>query len=97
MGYTLIDADIKNETDLIHALRSETAVSSGGEQYMFTTKQRIGRMNDILVYSFWFYNKFLALYKRHKRRTELLTHNLYGYASARRHFLQKYRTSARRS
>ncbi len=93
MGYTMIDAEIKDETDLIHALRSETAVSSGGERYMFTTKQRIGRMNDVLVYSFWFYNKFLALYKRHKRQVELKENNLYGYRSARRHFFLKRRAS----
>lgn len=89
MGYTAIDADITDETSLIHALRSETAVSSGGEQYMFTTKQRIGRVNDILIYSFWFYNKFLALYKRHKRKTELRINNLHEYSSKRRHFLRK--------
>ena len=71
MGYTLIDAEIKNETDLIHALRSDTAISSGGERYMFTTKQRIGKINNVLVYSFWVYNKFLALYKGHKRKTLL--------------------------
>lgn len=78
MGYTMIDAEIKNETDLIHALRSDVAISSGGEQYMFTTKQKIGRMNDILVCSFWFYNKFLALYKRHKRKVELKENKLFS-------------------
>lgn len=71
MGYTLIGADIKDETDLIHALRSDTAISSGGERYMFTTKQKIGRINNVLVYSFWVYNKFLALYKGHKRKAQL--------------------------
>lgn len=71
LGYTLIDADIKNETDFIHAIRSDVAISSGGEQYRYTTKQKIGRINDLLVYSFWFYNKLLALYRRHKRKGAL--------------------------
>lgn len=91
MGYTMIDAEIKNETDLIHALRSDVAISSGGEQYMFTTKQKIGRMNDILVCSFWFYNKFLALYKRHKRKVELKGNKLYNYPFGRKHFFKKQR------
>lgn len=93
MGYTMIEAEITDETSLIHALRSETSVSSGGEQYMFTTKQRIGRINDILIYSFWFYNKFLALYKRHKRKTELKVNNLYRYSPRRRLFLKKRRSA----
>lgn len=93
MGYTMIEAEITDETSLIHALRSETSVSSGGEQYMFTTKQRIGRINDILIYSFWFYNKFLALYKHHKRKTELKVNNLYRYSPRRRLFLKKRRSA----
>lgn len=80
LGYTLIDADIKNETDLIHAIRSDVTITSGGERYMFTTKQKIGRINDILVYSFWFYNKLLALFRQHKRKLELLENHLYIYA-----------------
>lgn len=93
MGYTMIEAEITDETSLIHALRSETSVSSGGEQYLFTTKQRIGRINDILIYSFWFYNKFLALYKHHKRKTELKVNNLYRYSPRRRLFLKKRRSA----
>lgn len=75
-GYTMIEAVIKNETDFIHALRSDVAIFSGGERYMFTTKQKIGKINNVLVYSFWFYNKFLALFKRHKRNMELLKNHL---------------------
>lgn len=78
-GYTIIDADIKNETDLIHAFRSESAITADGERYLHTTKQKIGRINDLLIYSFWFYNKFLALFRRHKRKLELLENHLYIY------------------
>lgn len=84
-GYTMIDAEIRNETDLIHALLSEVKITSGGERYMFTTKQRIGRINNLLVYSFWFYNKFLALFRRHKRKIELLENHLYAYMPKRNH------------
>lgn len=93
MGYTVIDSEIKNETDLIHAIRSDTAISSGGEPYMFTTKQKIGRINNVLVYSFWLYNKFLALYKRHKRKTELKENKLYQYSSGHKRFRRKWHIS----
>lgn len=89
LGYTIIDADIKTETDLIHALRSDVSVVSGGEYYHFTTKQKIGKANDLLVYSFWFYNKLLALYRRRRRRLQLLEHNLYPYLPKHRHHEKK--------
>ncbi|NLL77524.1 MAG: PHP domain-containing protein [Clostridiales bacterium] len=88
-GYTMIEAEIKNETDLIHALRSDVAITSGGEQYMFTTKQRIGRMNNVLIYSFWFYNKFLALYKKNSRNMELLKNHLYEYVPSHKEWKYK--------
>lgn len=81
LGYTMIDSEIKNEDDLIHALLSDVTITTGGERYMRTTKQKIGKINNVLVYSFWFYNKFLALFRRHKRRLELLENDLYDYVS----------------
>lgn len=83
-GYTMIDADVKNETDLIHAIRSDVSITANGRRYLHTTKQKIGRVNALLVYSFWFYNKFLALFRRHKRKLELLENGLYQYVPKRR-------------
>lgn len=85
LGFTEIEADIKTETGLIHALTSEVSIISGGERYMHTTKQKIGRINNLLVYSFWFYNKFLALFRHHKRKLELLENHLYPYVPRRSH------------
>ena len=78
LGYTQIDASVLNETDLIVSFLSDTAISAGGEQYMYTIKQKIGKMNNILVYSFWFYNKFLALYRHNKRKLAFLENQLYS-------------------
>ncbi len=78
-GYTMIDADIKDETDLIYAILSDVGITTGGERYRFTTKQKIGKINNVLVYSFWFYNKFLALYRQHKRKHELSENHLQPY------------------
>lgn len=88
-GYTMIDAPVSNETDLIHAILSEVKITSGGERYMHTTKQKIGRINHLLVYSFWFYNKLLALFRRHKRKIELLQNHLYVYMPKNRNHERK--------
>ncbi len=71
MGYTLIDAMIKDETDFIQALRSGASISSGGAYYQHTTKQKIGKANHLLLYSFWFYNRLSALRRAHKRNRRL--------------------------
>lgn len=83
LGYTEIDAVVKNEDDLIHAMRSDVKITAGGEPYLFTTKQRIGKANSLLVYAFWLYNRALALFRRHKRRLELLENHLYAYTPKR--------------
>ncbi len=85
LGYTVIDADIKDECDLIHAILSDVDITTGGERYRFTTKQKIGKINNVLVYSFWFYNKFLALYRQHKRKHELSENHLQAYTFRRKH------------
>ncbi len=77
LGYTEIDAEIKDETDLIAAIHDEVTVKAEGFYYTKTTKQKIGKLNNVLVYSFWFYNKGLALLKKRKRDLELLRTN-YG-------------------
>lgn len=75
LGYTEIDADIKDEDDLIQAVYNHATISAGGSYYPNTTKQKIGRLNNVLIYSFWFYNKGLALLKKRKRNLELLRTN----------------------
>ncbi len=84
-GYTMIDADIRCETDLIHAIRSDTAIHADGRRYLHTTKQKIGKANNLLVYSFWFYNKFSALFRGHKRKLELIENHLYVYVPRHGH------------
>lgn len=72
LAYTQIDAVIEDETDLIDAIRNDAPISAGGVYYQRTTKQKIGKLNNVLVYSFWFYNKGLAILKQRKRKIELL-------------------------
>lgn len=71
-GYTILQEDISSETELIDYIHSKKATMIGGRHYRHTTKAKLGRVNAVLVYSFWVYNKFLALARRKARNLELM-------------------------
>lgn len=75
-GYTIFQNPILSETDLINYVLSGRPTRVGGRHYEHTTKSRLGRMNDLLVYSFWVYNRFLALTRRKARNLELIENHL---------------------
>ena len=76
LGYTIFQNNIQNESDLIRYVRSKKATRVGGKHYEHTTKSKLGRANDLLVYSFWVYNRLLALAKRKARNLELVENNI---------------------
>ena len=71
LSYTILDEDIRTEDDLIAYIKAGKHTEVGGEQYMGTIKERIGRFNKILVVGFFPYNKVGALKHRRKRKSEL--------------------------
>ncbi len=71
LGYTILPETITNESELIQYIKDSEPVISGGSHYFHTTKQKLGKMNKVLVYSFWFYNKFLAAFRSKARNLEL--------------------------
>lgn len=71
LGYTILQEDITCETDLIDYIRSGKPTIVGGKHYEYTTKAKLGKINNVLVYSFWFYNKGLALLRSRARKLEL--------------------------
>ena len=75
LGYTEIASAITCETDLIDAVRHKEGISAGGTYYTKTTKQKIGFFNHFLVLGFFFYNKFCAGFRVHKRHLALQQHN----------------------
>lgn len=75
-GYTILQENIGNETDLINYIRSGKPTLAGGIHYEHTTKAKLGRVNKVLVYSFWFYNKAMALLRRKARNLELVEHQI---------------------
>lgn len=70
MAYTELPKDVSTEMELISLLKkvSMEEVTASGFLYTKTTKDKIGKVNKVLVYSFWFYNKFGELVRRNKRK-----------------------------
>lgn len=66
------------ESDLINEIRERSVKSCGGERYYGTTKDRIGRVNEVLLYSFWLYNKVGALIKKNRRNRWLKVFGVVG-------------------
>lgn len=73
LGYTEFAEPVTCESDLIRLVKTKgmEGCGCGGEYYTHTTKERIGRANDILVQSFWFYNRLGSMVRHRKRLTEL--------------------------
>ena len=68
MAYTELPEYVTCETELISLIRRKVPIEAGGTLYGKTTKDKMGKANKLLVYSFWFYNKAGELSKRRKRR-----------------------------
>lgn len=73
LGYTDFRGRITCESDLIRQVRElgREACVCGGEYYAHTTKSRIGRVNNVLVGSFWCYNRLASMMRHGKRKREL--------------------------
>lgn len=73
LGFTDFCGDISCESDLIRLLerKGREACACGGEYYQGTTKEKIGKANNILVQSFWLYNRLGSMLRHRKRIMEL--------------------------
>ncbi len=73
LGFTEFPDAITCESDLIGLVREKGCQVSvcGGEYYDRTTKNRIGKINCVLVQSFWLYNHLGSIWRRRKRKIEL--------------------------
>ena len=69
-AYTILPEDVTCETELISLIHKKNKFEVGGVFYDKTTKDRIGKINKLLVYSFWVYNKSGELIKRHGRTSK---------------------------
>ena len=70
-AYTCFESDIRTETDLINYITAGNPTVTGGYYYHGTTREKIGKINGLLILSFWFYNKGSGLLRKRKRSTAL--------------------------
>ncbi len=75
MAYTKFPERVTCETDLIELIRKKANFEVGGILYNKTLKDRLGKANKILVYSFWIYNRTGELIKRRARRRKSVLEN----------------------
>ena len=73
--YTDLPERVTCETELISLIRKKVPLEVGGMLYNKTTKEKLGKANKILVYSFWIYNKTGGLIKRSKRKRKSMLEN----------------------
>lgn len=92
LGYTILQEDITCETDLINYILSGKPTMVGGRHYTHTTKAKLGKANKVLVYSFWIYNKALALLRRKARNLELVENHIIDSIRANRRVKSHYIT-----
>lgn len=92
LGYTILQEDIASETDLINYILSGKTTMVGGRHYTHTTKAKLGKINNILVYSFWVYNKTLALLRRKARNLELVENHIIDSIRANQRIKSRYTT-----
>lgn len=71
LAYTEFPNPIETELDLIMQIRNKEPIAAEGEFYTKTTKDKIGKANKLLVYSFWFYNRGGALLRMHSRKNKI--------------------------
>lgn len=72
---TEIDANIKNENDLIRYIKNGNKPTISGKRWIGTIKDHLGPFNKFLVYGFFFYNKYGALKDFHGRKKEIKLFN----------------------
>lgn len=71
MAYTEFPHPIRTELDLIMQIRDKEAIKAEGDYYTRTTKDKIGKINKLLITSFWFYNRGGALLKKRMRKNRI--------------------------
>jgi len=71
LAYTILDTFVKTENELIEYIKSGGKTLCGGEKYLGTIKEHLGKWNKLLVYGFWPYNKAGAIWHFRRRLKEL--------------------------
>ncbi len=71
LAYTELPDYIDRESTLINFIKRGGKTDCGGQYYRGTVKEKIGIWNNVLVQSFWVYNRFSGLVRKPSRRMAL--------------------------
>ncbi len=71
MAYSEFPESVRSEDDLIAFVKTCPKIECGGTHYERTTKGKIGKLNEVIVDSFYIYNKVANGWRGRKRRREL--------------------------
>lgn len=71
LAYTILEEDVHTEDELIAFIKAGKGAECGGEKYLGTIKEHLGKWNKLLVYGFWPYNKFGTIRHYRHRSQEL--------------------------
>lgn len=71
LAYTILSEDVHNEDELIAYIKANKVTWVGGERYLGTIKEHLGRWNKLLVYGFFPYNRVAAMKHLRRRNIEL--------------------------
>lgn len=71
LAYTILESEVRSENELIDFIKSKKKTSCGGEKYLGTIKEHLGKWNKLLVYGFWPYNKAGTILHYRPRSKEL--------------------------
>lgn len=70
-AYTVLPDEVKHESDVINYVKTGSEIEWGGILYQKTTKDKLGKLNHVLVESFFVYNKLAGVVRGRRRRMEL--------------------------
>lgn len=71
LAYTILEEEVRTEDELIAFIKAGKKTWCGGEKYLGTIKEHLGKWNKLLVYGFWPYNKFGTIRHYRPRSKEL--------------------------
>lgn len=69
-AYTRLPKAITTESELIALVKKRVPIQSGGSLYTGTTRDKMGRIHNVMMDAFWVYNRIAAMYRTRRRRGE---------------------------
>ncbi len=75
-AYTELPKPVATESDLISLIHENVKFETGGRHYPHTTKDKLGKWNNVLVYGYWPYNEACTWLRKGQRRKQSKKENM---------------------